>query len=87
MPDVTLAGARGQALRVSSSMLREVLSAGDVARAATLLGRPYSISGRVIHGDKLGRTLGFPTANVQLRHNRHRSPAFTPCAWPVWVTP
>ena len=70
MPDVTLADARGHALRVSSSVLREVLSAGDVARAATLLGRPYSISGRVIHGDKLGRTLGFPTANVQLRHNR-----------------
>ena len=70
MPDVALTDARGQALRVSSSVLREVLSAGDVARAATLLGRPYSISGRVIHGDKLGRTLGFPTANVQLRHNR-----------------
>ena len=70
MPDVTLADARGHAVRVSSSVLREVLSAGDVARAATLLGRPYSISGRVIHGDQLGRTLGFPTANVQLRHNR-----------------
>ena len=70
MPDVTLTDARGHALRVSSSALREVLSAGDVERAMTLLGRPYSISGRVIHGDKLGRTLGFPTANVQLRHNR-----------------
>ena len=70
MPDVTLIDARGHALRVSSSALREVLSAGDVERAMTLLGRPYSISGRVIHGDKLGRTLGFPTANVQLRHNR-----------------
>ena len=35
-----------------------------------LLGRPYSISGRVVHGDKLGRQLGFPTANVQLKHNR-----------------
>ena len=70
MPDVTLTDTRGHALRVSSSALREVLSAGDVERAANLLGRPYSISGRVIHGDKLGRTLGFPTANVQLRHNR-----------------
>ncbi len=70
MPDVTLTDARGQRFRVSSSLLREVLSAGDVDRAATLLGRPYSISGRVIHGDKLGRTLGFHTANVQLRHNR-----------------
>ena len=38
--------------------------------AARLLGRPYSISGRVVDGDKLGRTLGFPTANVQMRHNR-----------------
>ena len=70
LPDVTLNDARGHSFRVSSSLLREVLSAGDVERAVTLLGRPYSISGRVIHGDKLGRTLGFPTANVQLRHNR-----------------
>ena len=70
MPDVTQRDERGHAVRVSSSVLREVLSAGDVDRAATLLGRPYSISGRVIHGDKLGRTLGFPTANVQIRHNR-----------------
>ena len=70
LPDVTQNDARGRAFRVSSSLLREVLSAGDVERAVTLLGRPYSISGRVIHGDKLGRTLGFPTANVQLRHNR-----------------
>ena len=70
LPDVTQRDARGHAFRVSSSALREVLSAGDVERAATLLGRPYSISGRVMHGDKLGRTLGFPTANVQMRHNR-----------------
>ena len=70
LPDVTQQDARGHAFRVSSSALREVLSAGDVERAATLLGRPYSISGRVMHGDKLGRTLGFPTANVQMRHNR-----------------
>ena len=70
MPDVSLTDVRGHAFRVSSSLLREVLSAGDVERAQTLLHRPYSISGRVMHGDKLGRTLGFPTANVQLRHNR-----------------
>jgi riboflavin kinase/FMN adenylyltransferase len=50
--------------------VREVLSAGDVVRAARLLGRPYSISGRVVHGDKLGRVLGWPTANVEMRHNR-----------------
>ena len=65
LPDVTRPDARGRDLRVSSSLLREVLSAGDVDRATSLLGRPYSLSGRVIHGDKLGRTLGYPTANVQ----------------------
>lgn len=64
------AGSGENAARVSSSAVRELLSAGDVVRAARLLGRPYSISGRVVDGDKLGRTLGFPTANVQMRHNR-----------------
>lgn len=64
------AGTGENAARVSSSEVRELLSAGDVVRAARLLNRPYSISGRVMHGDQLGRTLGFPTANVQLRHNR-----------------
>jgi riboflavin kinase/FMN adenylyltransferase len=63
-------GAGENAMRVSSSAVREILSGGDVGRAAKLLGRPYSISGRVVHGDKLGRTLGYPTANVQMRHNR-----------------
>ena len=56
--------------RVSSSAVRAALAAGDLAAAKSMLGRPYSISGRVVHGDKLGRKLGFPTANVQLRHNR-----------------
>ena len=46
-------------LRVSSSAVREALAAGDMARAAALLGRPYSISGHVQHGRKLGRELGF----------------------------
>jgi riboflavin kinase/FMN adenylyltransferase len=64
------AGEGGNAMRVSSSAVREILSGGDVGRAARLLGRPYSISGRVVHGDKLGRQLGWPTANVELRHNR-----------------
>lgn len=57
-------------LRVSSTAVREALAAGLIAEAARLLGRPYSISGRVVRGDRLGRTLGFPTANVQMRHNR-----------------
>ncbi len=56
--------------RVSSSAVRAALAAGRLNEARALLGRPYSISGRVVHGDKLGRQIGFPTANVQLRHNR-----------------
>jgi riboflavin kinase/FMN adenylyltransferase len=56
--------------RVSSTALREALAAGDMARAARLLGRAYSISGRVVRGEGLGRKLGFPTANVQMKHNR-----------------
>jgi len=56
--------------RVSSTAVRTALAAGDVARAARLLGRSYSISGRVVRGDGLGRKLGFPTANVQMKHNR-----------------
>lgn len=56
--------------RVSSTAVRDALAAGDVEKAGRLLGRPYSISGRVVRGDRLGRELGFPTANVQVRHNR-----------------
>lgn len=56
--------------RVSSTAVREALAAGDLDRAQRLLGRPYSISGRVVHGNELGRALGFPTANVRMRHNR-----------------
>ncbi len=65
LPAVARAG-----VRVSSSAVRAALAAGDLAAAEELLGRPYSISGRVVHGRKLGRELGFATANVQLRHNR-----------------
>lgn len=65
MPSVSL----GE-VRVSSSAVRDALARGDLARARALLGRNYSISGRVVHGDKLGRTLGYATANVQLKHNR-----------------
>jgi riboflavin kinase/FMN adenylyltransferase len=55
--------------RVSSSLIRETLEAGDMTRAARFLGRPYRITGKVIHGAKLGRKLGFPTANLRL-HRR-----------------
>ena len=54
-------------LRASSTAVRAALQAGDVTAAARLLGRPYTISGRVAHGAKLGRALGFPTANLPLR--------------------
>ncbi|GAB4468555.1 MAG: bifunctional riboflavin kinase/FAD synthetase [Burkholderiaceae bacterium] len=56
--------------RVSSSAVREALAAGDLARAQRLLGRPYMISGRVLHGAKLGRTIGFPTLNLRIAHKR-----------------
>ncbi len=52
--------------RVSSSLVREALGRGDMSRAASLLGRPYRIAGRVRRGRELGRSLGFPTANLAL---------------------
>lgn len=55
--------------RVSSTAVRNALAHGDLSRAARLLGRPYSISGRVVRGDGVGRKLGFATANVQMKHN------------------
>lgn len=59
-----------EGIRVSSTAIRNALAAGNVALARKLLGRPYSISGRVVDGDKLGKKIGFPTANIQLKHNR-----------------
>jgi len=56
--------------RVSSSAVRKALATGNLEHAAGLLGRPYIISGRVVHGAKLGRTLGFPTANLRIAHGR-----------------
>jgi riboflavin kinase/FMN adenylyltransferase len=56
--------------RVSSSAVREALAAGELEHAAALLGRPYCISGRVVHGDKIGRKIGYPTANIQLKRKR-----------------
>ncbi len=65
LPTVEAAGQRA-----SSTAVREALAEGDMAMAAQLLGRPYSISGRVIGGDQLGRKIGYPTANIQLKHNK-----------------
>jgi len=57
-------------LRVSSSVVRESLQAGDMARVVTLLGRPYAVSGHVVHGQKLGRSLDCRTLNVRFGHQR-----------------
>ncbi|MGZ8251354.1 MAG: bifunctional riboflavin kinase/FAD synthetase [Methylophilaceae bacterium] len=69
LPQVELDG-----VRVSSTAVRNALAIGQLAKATELLGRPYSISGKVVHGAKRGRQLGFPTANVHMRHER---PALT----------
>ena len=69
LPEVQLHGER-----VSSTLVRDALAADELVKAHALLGRPYSISGKVVHGAKLGRQLGFPTANVHMRHER---PALT----------
>ncbi|MFA6178171.1 MAG: bifunctional riboflavin kinase/FAD synthetase [Candidatus Methylopumilus sp.] len=69
LPQVELDG-----VRVSSTAVRNALAIGQLGKAAELLGRPYSISGKVVHGAKRGRQLGFPTANVHMRHER---PALT----------
>jgi riboflavin kinase/FMN adenylyltransferase len=57
-------------VRVSSTAVRAALAAGQMRTAQRYLGRHYSISGRVVHGDGMGKKLGFPTANIQLKHNR-----------------
>ena len=56
-------------VRISSTAIRAALAAGQMRTAQRYLGRHYSISGRVEHGDGMGRKLGFPTANIQLKHN------------------
>jgi len=62
--------------RISSSALRTALANGDMTQAKKLLGRHYGISGHVIHGQQLGRTLGFPTLNLAVaNHLHHRKPA------------
>jgi riboflavin kinase/FMN adenylyltransferase len=58
--------------RVSSTRIRAALQEGDLGTAQRLLGRPYRMSGRVVHGDARGRTIGYPTAN--LRIGRHEAP-------------
>jgi riboflavin kinase/FMN adenylyltransferase len=55
---------------VSSSAVRSALAAADFAQVRRWLGRPYSMTGRVVHGNRLGRSLGFPTANLQIERRR-----------------
>ena len=74
LPQVDLATADLKAERVSSTRVRLALAAGGLQQASALLGRSYSVSGKVVHGAKRGRQLGFPTANVHMRHER---PALT----------
>jgi riboflavin kinase/FMN adenylyltransferase len=66
--------------RISSTRIRELLVAGEFAHAAELLGRPYAIDGRVVRGKQLGRTLGYPTANLRF----HRTPALSGI-YATWV--
>lgn len=54
---------------ISSTKIRRALEVGDVSQANTFLGRNYSITGHVIHGNKIGRSLGFPTANISVKEN------------------
>ena len=56
-------------VRISSTAIRGALATGQIRMALEYLGRPYSISGRVVHGDGTGRKLGYPTANIQMKHN------------------
>lgn len=66
-------------VRVSSSRIREALVVGELPVAASLLGRPYAITGRVVRGKQLGRTLGYPTANIRFHGKR-------PALWGIYAT-
>jgi len=56
--------------RISSTSIRKLLANDDLEEVKKFMGRPYSISGKVVHGEKRGRQIGFPTANIHMRHNR-----------------
>ncbi|QPB42021.1 bifunctional riboflavin kinase/FAD synthetase [Rodentibacter haemolyticus] len=71
------------AQRISSTAIREALAADNLLLAERLLGKPYRIFGRVIHGNKLGRTIGFPTANIRL--HRQVNPVKGVYAVKVWL--
>ena len=56
--------------RISSTLIRNLLANDNLEEANKYIGRPYSISGKVVHGEKRGRKIGFPTANIHMNHNR-----------------
>ena len=64
---VSTASFRVHDCRISSTAIREALQSDDLTQAHAMLGRPFTITGKVVHGDKKGRTIGFPTANVLLK--------------------
>jgi riboflavin kinase/FMN adenylyltransferase len=64
------------AINVSSTKIRQALLGGQVSEAAKYLGRNYALQGTVVHGDKLGRQLGYPTANIELDYTYKLIPAF-----------
>ncbi|KRG74460.1 riboflavin kinase [Stenotrophomonas ginsengisoli] len=73
--------------RVSSTRIRQHLLAGEFDRAADLLGRPYAIAGRVVRGQQLGRTLGFPTANLRFARTPALSGIYATWVHGVYETP
>lgn len=73
-----------RAVRVSSSLIRQALSEGDLATANMMLGRPYSLIGTVVTGQQLGRTIGFPTANLQLPPEKYL-PRYGVYSVDVWL--
>lgn len=67
IPEVTCLTSCKEKITVSSSAIRESLSTGNVKDSFLLLGRPYTISGKVVHGRKIGRSINFPTANIECK--------------------
>lgn len=70
-------------ISVSSTKVRNALLEGNIADANTWLAHPFIIQGKVVHGDKIGRTIGFPTANIQVNHNKKLIPP--PGVYAVWA--
>ncbi len=64
-----------EALAVSSTRIRRAVDAGEMRQATRLLGAPYMLTGRVVHGEAIGRTIGFPTANLDLESTEKLLPA------------